>query len=181
MCILILQTQNIIFFFFIFLDFQTHSSTKSSIRNSDYEYFEIKTEGSSIKSSDIDETNYSSNPESPIYFDQRMQFNNSIDLDTSQNIEITIEKSTEHSQTISTNSKLKIEENKCEHTFKCITCCKSFSRRANLIKHQSSVHMIQLKMSSKTGRNRHKRGPSPKLSMEGYIIRMQEFSSVILC
>lgn len=51
--------------------------------------------------------------------------------------------------------------------FNCLSCGKSFTRSGNFRRHQRTIHMIGYKKTSKIGRNKHKRGPSPKLSENG--------------
>lgn len=144
------------------------------LNNEDNRYFKVKIEESAIKLSDIDEPNYdqreSSNTDEPIESNDSL-VECSIDNDVTQTLEVDFIQSPSCLMSKITHSLTKPDEEisntSGNSTFNCLTCCKSFSRRANLQKHETSVHMIQHKLSTKTGRNRHKRGPSPKLSSSG--------------
>lgn len=54
------------------------------------------------------------------------------------------------------------------NVFVCNDCGKRFSRSGNLKRHQKSIHFIE-QVTTKKGRNKFKRGPSPKLTDNGII------------
>lgn len=65
------------------------------------------------------------------------------------------------------------------HTFSCVQCGKVFNRHGNLKRHQATVHLI-IARSSKIGRNRNKRGPSPKPAENGIITAMTAHTECLM-